>query len=633
MLLTVNKLKKSFAENLIFENVSFGIDEHDKIGFIGTNGAGKSTLIKILTGELQADEGDIFKNKSLKIGYLDQYSCNNSNKTVYDEALDVFSHLISMENELEDIRFQIEGQSGNIEILIEKQHTLTEKFQNEGGYLYKNKTRAFLLGLGFTEDDLKLNVCNLSGGQKTRVSLVKILLSDANLLLLDEPTNHLDIESVEWLEDFLKGYNGAFIIISHDRYFLDRVTNRTFELECQKFHSLNLKYSEYQDQRDIEKLTEERNYENTVREIERLEKIVEQQRRWNREKNIKTAESKLKVIKKLEETLVKPSAEERETKFRFKALSGGGNDVLKGTDLSMSFPQKSLFSNVDFHITKGEKIFILGPNGCGKSTLLKIIMGNIKPSGGSVKIGENILFGYYDQLQEGLNMDKTILDEVWDEYPKLTQTQVRNAIATFLFTGEDVFKVIKTLSGGERARVELVKLILKSVNLLIMDEPTNHLDIKSREALERALSEYDGTIIMVSHDRYFINSLATRILYLNESGITSFNGNYEEYIEKRNVIIKDSKTQKAPTESKLSYEETKKLESEKRKLQTKFKKIENEIFSIEAEIDKLNAELNEPQIATDFEKASEITRILANKTNRLDNLYKEWEEIQIKMEK
>lgn len=628
MLLTANGIGKSFADNSIFEDVSFGVDEHDKIGFVGTNGAGKSTLIKILIGELQSDTGEIFRNKNLKIGYLDQYSCVNSEKSVYEEALEIFSDLIKIEETLDDIRYEMESGTENVDALVEKQHRLMEEYESEGGFTYKSRTRSTLIGLGFSEDDLKLDIKSLSGGQKTRVSLAKILLSKANLLLLDEPTNHLDIESVEWLENFLKSYGGAFIVISHDRYFLDKITNKTFELEGKKLYSMNMNYSAFAAQREIERLTEERNYENTVREIERLEKIVEQQRRWNREKNIKTAESKLKVINRLRETLVKPETENDEPKFRFKARPGGGDNALIAENLGMSFDGVPLFQNVNMQIMRGERVFLLGPNGCGKTTLLKIVMGMLSAASGEVKIGANTFTGYYDQLQENLSMEKTILEEVWDEYPKLTQTQIRNALAAFLFTGEEVNKVIKTLSGGERARVELVKLILKDSNLLIMDEPTNHLDIRSREALEKALLEYDGTLLMVSHDRYFINSIATRIIRLDKNGAVSFIGNYDDYLEK--LVPTESVAEKKETSSKEQYNEQKKAEAEKRKVKNRLEKVKNLIFEAEEQIEKLNYNLTE--VADDYIKAAEITEVIADKNSELEALYEEWEELEMKAE-
>lgn len=631
MLITANAVKKSFAENIVFENVSFGVDEHDKIGFIGTNGAGKSTLFKLLTGELYPDSGEIFKNKNIKIGYLDQYACADSEKNVLEETLEVFSELSDIETELEDIQYEIENNPQNMEKLISRQHNLMERYDKEGGFLYKNLAKSTLVGLGFSESDLKLNVSKLSGGQKTRISLAKILLSESNLLLLDEPTNHLDIQSVEWLENFLKNYAGAFIVISHDRYFLDRVTNKTFEIENGKFYSMNLPYSDFASQRDIDKLTEERNYENTLREIERLEKVVEQQRRWNREKNIKTAESKLKVIDKLKESLTEPEQLQKEANIRFQAHPGGGKDVLITEGLEMKFSDKSLFSNVDIHITKGEKLFLIGPNGCGKTTLIKIILGILKATDGNVKIGANTFTGYYDQLQESLDMSKSVMDEVWDTYPKLTQTSVRNALAAFLFKGEDVFKKVKTLSGGERARVELVKLILKNVNFLIMDEPTNHLDIQSREALEKALSEYDGTLLIVSHDRYFINSIATGILRLDSNGITVYDGNYDYYLEKY-VEKEKKKEEKTLSAGGISRMEQKRVEAEKRKLKNQLANTEKKIDVIEKEIDELSLKMESPEVSVDYIKAAEIADLINEKKTELDELYLKWEDLQNKTE-
>jgi ATP-binding cassette subfamily F protein 3 len=616
-----------FLDETLFENVSFNIDSSDKIGFVGVNGAGKSTLFKIIIGDMDYDEGEIFRNKDLKIGYLDQYSVNGSDKSIWNETLTVFSDVIEIENQLDEIRFDIENQNGDIDVLVKRQTALQEKFSEMDGFYYKSKVKSTLMGLGFSEDEFSLCVDNLSGGQKTRVALGKILLSDANLLLLDEPTNHLDIESVEWLEDFLKSYNGAFIVISHDRYFLDRVTNKTFELENMRFRSYNGNYSAYMAQREIDKKTEQRNYDNTMREIQRLENVVEQQRRWNREKNIKTAESKMKVIEKLEKNLVAPTVETEDMYFSFKACAGGGQDVLQTESLGMSFDGNRLFSNVDMLIKKGEKVFLLGPNGCGKTTLLKIIMGEYEQTEGEYKIGANIHIGYYDQIQENLHMEKTVIDEVWDEYPNMTQTQIRNALAVFLFRGEDVFKEIHKLSGGERARVELVKLMLKSVNLLIMDEPTNHLDIESREALEKALTDYDGTMLMVSHDRYFINKLADRILYLTPNGIESYSGDYDSFTARETV-----KEEKKVTDKALDYKEQKRLEAEKRKTINRFNKVEKLIEAVEAEIEELNLEMTKPEYSSDFTRLAELSKEAEEKNSELEKLMEEWESLQLEIE-
>lgn len=630
ILMNGNGLKKMFLDETLFDNVSFNIDSADKIGFVGVNGAGKSTLAKIITGQMDYDSGEIFKNKFTKIGYLDQYACSESDNTIMQEMLTSFSEVTEIEHQLDDIRYDIENGNGYLDELVKRQTRLQERFAELDGFFYKNKIKSTLIGLGFSEDDFSLRVNKLSGGQKTRVALGKILLSDANLLLLDEPTNHLDIESVEWLEGFLNTCKAAFIVISHDRYFLDRVTNKTFELENGRFRSYNGNYSEYMKQREIDRKTEERNYANTVAEIERLEGIVEQQRRWNRERNIKTAESKMKVIEKLEESLIKPMQSPDEIEFSFKACPGGGQDVLIGENLGMRFEDKKIFSNADLHIRKGEKVFLLGPNGCGKTTLIKIIMGMYKPVTGEYKLGANIFTGYYDQIQENLNMENTVFDEVYDEYPTLTVTQIRNALAAFLFKGEDVFKEIKKLSGGERARVELAKLMLKNVNFLIMDEPTNHLDIESREALESALTDYDGTMLMVSHDRYFINKLADRIIYMNEDGLISYNGGYDYFLEHRRAAAEEEEIKEQPKN--LDYKEQKRLEAQKRKVVNRFKKVEELIGEAEAEIEEKSKGFEDPKIATDFVKAADLQKEIDAINEKLEELLAEWEELQMEIE-
>ena len=628
MLLNVHNLKKMFADETLFDGVSFSVDDHDKIGFVGANGAGKSTLIKILLGETPYEAGEIFKNREVKIGYLDQYACNDSEKTVWEETLSVYDDVVRMEQELEEIRWDIEEGRGDLNALTERQNRLSERFAQRDGFHYQSLVRASLIGLGFSEEDFKKPVSVLSGGQKTRISLGKILLSDANLLFLDEPTNHLDLASIEWLEEFLLNYRGAFLIVSHDRYFLDRVTNKTFELKSKHFYSMNGNYSAYVKQREIEELTAERRYEKTRQEISRLEGIVEQQRRWNREKNIKTAESKQKVIDRLKAELVEPDEEPEETAFHFQAFPGGGQDVLITEHLGKSFDQKPLFRNVDLHIVKGEKIFLVGANGCGKTTLLKMILGELPVDEGSVKIGANTYLGYYDQIQEHLHTEKTILDEVWDEYPQMTQTQLRNALAAFLFRGEDVYKEIRKLSGGERARVELVKLILKEVNFLLLDEPTNHLDLNSREALEKALSEYDGTLLAVSHDRYFMNRLATRIIQLTPNGVQIFDGNYDDYLKK----IRITKQTEEKPEKGLDYREQKRLASEKRKLENKLARTEEQIEATEAEIEALNAQMEQPELALDYVKISELSETLAKKTGELEAFYEVWEKTHLELE-
>ncbi len=631
VLLNGTNLKKMFFDETLFSDVSFNIADKDKIGFVGVNGAGKSTLFKIINGITDCDEGEIFKNKLTKIGYLDQYTCTNSENTIMEEMLDAYSEVIAIENELDAIHSSIENKTGDIESLIKRQTALQERFGELDGYRYKSLIRSTLIGLGFEETDFDKRVDTLSGGQKTRISLGKLLVSDSNLLLLDEPTNHLDIASVEWLENFLSGYKCAFVVISHDRYFLDRVTNRTFEMENGKLRTYNGSYSEYIKQREIEKKTEERNFVNTQREIDRLNSIVEQQRRWNREKNIKTAESKQKVIDKLEKTLVKPVYDSEDIEFSFRSSEGGGNDVLITENLGMSFDGKGVFSDCSMHITKGEKIFLLGANGCGKTTLIKNIIGKYEPTSGTLKLGSNIQIGYYDQIQENLSRDKDIFTEIHDEFPQLTNTQIRNALAVFLFRGDDVFKEIKTLSGGERARVELTKLMLKPANFLVMDEPTNHLDIESREALEKALSDYDGTMLMVSHDRYFINKLADRVLYMTDSGLKSFIGNYDDFAAKNNVtdITEEKTVEKAKN---LDYNEQKRVQAEKRKLTNRFAKVEQLIEQLEKEVEELNAQMLKPELSLDFTKLNELSKSADDKNAEIAELMEEWEQLQTELE-
>ncbi len=628
ILLNAKELKKEFSDVTLFDNVSFNVDTSDKIGFVGINGAGKSTLFKIITGQQTYDFGELYKSRDLKIGYLDQYACNESDKTVYEEVLSVFENIIDIENELLKIQGDLEIGNGDAQMLSNRQTRLNEEYERLGGFYYKSRAKSALMGLGFSEDEFYLSVADLSGGQKTRVSLTKILLSDSNLLLLDEPTNHLDIKAVEWLEEFLINFKGAVIIVSHDRYFLDKVTNKTFELDCGKLYCQNGNYSFYKKQREIEKLTEERKYENTKKEIERLEGIVEQQRRWNREKNIKTAESKQKVIDKLKEDLKKPDVTLSEAVFSFKAMPGGGDVALEASGLSKRYDTKKLFENASLHIKRGEKVFLLGPNGCGKTTLLKILTGILKPDCGEYKIGANTHFGYYDQIQENLNIKNTVIDEIWDEYPKFTETKIRNALASFLFRGEDVFKEIKNLSGGERARVELCKLILKEVNLLIMDEPTNHMDIESKEALEKALQDFGATLLIVSHDRYFINKLADKIYYMEESGLVCYDGDYEYFSQKRKEESGKTVQTKKVTAAALDYKEQKRLESEKRKLNTKIQRTEEEISVLEDKIEEVSKMLENPEISSDFQRAMELSDELSGLNLELEEKYGLWEELQ-----
>lgn len=628
ILMNLSKIKKAFGTDVLFEDVSFSVDEHDKIGFVGANGVGKTTLFRLMLGEMAADGGEIFKNNRTNIGYMEQQTHLSSSRTVYDELLTVFSHLEEMERELSDITRRIEAGDADTDALIRRHEALSERYSAEGGLTYKNVAKASLMGLGFSERELFMDFSSLSGGQKTRVHLCKILLGQANLLFLDEPTNHLDIESVEWLENFLRDYRGAFIIISHDRYFLDRVANKIYELEHGRLTVYHGNYTEYQRQKEENRKAKERRYENTKSEIERLEGIVEQQRRWNREKNIKTAESKLKAIERLEKTLEKPDEQLSGIRFTFQPQAVGGNDVLSVRDLSMRFGEKKIFSNAEFHLTRAERVFLLGPNGCGKTTLFKLILGEHTPAGGEIKLGANIKIGYYDQTQEHLDYTKTVFDEVADSYPKMTQTEIRSALAAFLFRADDVFKLISELSGGERARVLLLKLMLSGANLLLLDEPTNHLDIASREALEEALLSYPGTFLVVSHDRYFINKVAQRVLYLTQEEVENYPGDYDYFLEKKKAPKGiEVKSQTQASAGKEEYLLKKKQDAEERKRKNRLAKVEEEIAVLESEIKEKTALLETEEYATDYVKAAELTKEITEREDKLSQLYEEWESL------
>lgn len=634
LLLNGTNISKSFLGESLFENVSFQVYDKDKIGFVGVNGAGKSTLIKMITGEVDCDSGALTKSREAKIGYLEQHPVSDSDRTVMDEIMTVFAEITQIERELEEIELNLESENSNASSLIARQARLQERFIELDGTHYKSKIKGVLKGLGFSEDIFSMKFGSLSGGQRTRIALCKILLSDTNLLLLDEPTNHLDIDSVEWLEEYLDNYKGAFIVISHDRFFLDRVTNKTFEIENKHFRSFDGSYSEYITQRELERLTEQRDYDWKIREIHRLEEVVEQQRRWKHKKNKKThtLDNTRKMIARLEESLVVPEKAPKSMRFSFKACDGGANNVLITKNLTMSFGDNNLFRNVDIHIKKGEKVFLLGPNGCGKTTLIKILMGQLQQTFGEYRIGENIYLGYYDQFKEKLHRDKTVINEIWDEFPHLTQTEVRSALALFLFQGDSVFKDIRTLSGGELARVELTKLLLQSVNFLIMDEPTNHLDIASREALESALYDYDGTMLMVSHDRYFINKLADKIIYLTKDGIKVYDGNYDDYLEGKEALLSAVKPEERKEERGLDYKERKRIEAEKRKTLNRHHRVEELIESTEQKINELKILYSNPEIASDYTRLGEISSDIDSLTNELDSLMAEWEELQMKID-
>ena len=627
MLIKLDKISKFFGSRLLFENISFEIAEGEKIGFIGENGIGKTTLIKIITGEIPYDDGTVIKNNNLRIGYLSQQAPEDKNTTVFEEVLSAYSRLLELERKIEDVTLDLNINAGDASQLAELHHKLSAEYEKDGGFVYRSIARSTLIGLGFTEDDFSKKLSMLSGGEKTRVMLAKLLLSDCNLLLLDEPTNHLDIQSVEWLENFLLSYKGACLVISHDRYFLDKITTKTFELFENKIYSFNGNYSLYQKKRSEMFDAIQKKYENTMQEIERIEQIIKQQRQWNRERNIKTAESKQKSIDRLAKTLVAPPSEHDKISFEFRADKTGGNDVVSVENLSVSYEEKRLFNDINFNIKRGERIFLLGANGCGKTSLFKAILGLIEHTG-SVKLGSNINIGYYDQHQSDLDPDKTIFDEVYDAYPDKTITEIRNACAAFLFYGEDVFKQISSLSGGEKARVSLIKLMMSGSNFLMLDEPTNHLDISSKEALENSFAKYTGTMFIVSHDRFFINRLADKIFYMDYTGVTEYLGNYDYYLSKKTEV--SAETVKA--EKTNSYKQEKEERARIRKLQNSLKKTEEKIEETESEIANLENLLILPEIATDYTEAVKVSEQLDAAKKMLDTLMEDWENINLELE-
>lgn len=628
--LSVHNLEMSFSERVLFSQVSFDIEASDKVGFIGVNGVGKTTLFKILCGKIEQTGGDFFTSKNLKIGYMEQHACSNSENTVYNELLSVFPHLIKMEEEIDRLNLDLEmGRSD--EKTIMRQTELMEQFTAMDGLVYKSRTASALTGLGFKQEDFDMPVKKLSGGQRSKLSLAKLLLSGSDIILLDEPTNHLDINSVSWLESFIRDFKGAAIIISHDRYFLDTVTNKTMELEHEKLQMYKGNYTEFIRKKEEAKKAAENKYKKDMAEIKRIEGIIEQQRRWNREKNIKTAESKQKEIDRIKENLVAPESELENIKFKFQPNTESGNDVLMCEGVSKTFGEKKIFENVNMHIRKGEKVFIVGSNGCGKTTLFRIIMGTVPADRGEIDFGAKVETEYFDQMQENLNMEKTAMDEIWDEYPKMTQTQVRTSLGAFLFKGDEVFKPINQMSGGERARVSLLKLMLGGGNFLLLDEPTNHLDTTSREALEESLKSYEGTMLIISHDRYFINKLADRILELKPEGMTEYLGNYDYYMEKR-LEKSGQDSGKTQTETKKSagaidYKMKKEMQAQERKRRSMLKKTEQEIEETELEMEKVNEQLADPQVTSDYQKLIELSGKLEELKTKQEQLYEQWAEL------
>jgi len=638
IVLSVNNVSLSFGTTTILENITFYIQESDKVGLIGVNGAGKTSLFKIIAGILQPDSGEIFQAKDLKIGYLEQNSGLDSSRSIWDELISTFSELIDIETRLKQLEKAMgsEHQESVLTGLMKEYDRLIEKYSRNGGYEYISRTKGILKGLGFNEEEFNLKINNLSGGQKTRLALARLLLEEPDMLLLDEPTNHLDIDTLEWLEEFLKNYRKSVLVISHDRYFLDRVTNKTIEIENNKCKIYDGNYSAFMKQKAEDREIQQKHYELQQKEIAKMEAFIEQQKRWNRERNIVAAESRQKAIDRLDK-IEKPEKLPEKIKIKFRSEIASGNDVLFVEGLSKEYPGKQLFCDVNFKIKKNERVFLLGPNGCGKTTLLKILGGRLEPTLGSVEYGYNIIVGYYDQELKDLDENNTIIDEVWSVNEKLTQTEIRNVLASFLFRGEDVFKKISTLSGGEKSRVALVKLMLSGANFLLLDEPTNHLDVNSRESLEEALLNFDGTILAVSHDRYFISKLGTRILEFNGKSVFDYKSDYPNYLEYRNKIKKamqhEGKLTRKVSASKLEHMESKEEKARKRKLEKQLNETEHEIEEIESRLETIKNEMQREDIQSDHIKLLDFHDEYNKLNKRLEELYIIWESLAEEKEK
>ena len=625
-LLTAQNLTFGFLDGVLFKDAAFKVEENDRIGLIGANGTGKTSLFKLIISEYSPNNGGIVRGKDVRIGYMEQYLVCDDAQTLYNEALSVFNDVSEMEAELEEINLKL--LENNSDFLIERQLFLTDEIEKRDGLVYRAKTKSALLGLGFSESDLDLPVNSLSGGQRSKLSLCKLLLSNANLLLLDEPTNNLDIDAVNWLEDFLCKYKGAFIVVSHDRFFLDKVTTSTMEICHKKITLIKGNYSVFKKIKAERELAIEREYEKNVAEIKRIEGIIEQQKRFNQERNYITIASKQKQIDRIKETLVVPDKAVDTLKFSFNSELRSGDDVLVVENLSKSFGEKHLFSAFNLNIYRDDRVFLLGPNGCGKSTFLKIVNKEIMQNMGTVRYGSNLKIGYFDQNIDKLDSDKTVLDEVWDIYPFMTETEIRSALAIFLFKGEDVFKKVKSISGGERAKLSLLKIMLSKPNFLILDEPTNHLDITSREALEHALLNYNGTLLVVSHDRYFINTLSSKIVYLTNTGAVNINGNYDSYIEYKESLHSESVQPQPKKGGGEEYKQRKEQASLERKRKTRIAKLEDMISDSEEKLNILQNSLLLPEISGDYEKLLETTNSIQSLKDELDNMYSEWEYLQ-----
>ncbi len=629
--LAVHRVSKYFGDRCLFDKLTFEVGEHDRIGLVGSNGAGKTTLFRLLIGEETADSGDILLSKNARIGYLEQHTLQNEEITVWEAVERVFESVRRIERELSELNNALSAVTDAPAEWLDRQHRLQEEFENSGGLYYKSRITSALTGLGFEKERFSQSVSTLSGGQRSKIAMACLLLSDANILLLDEPTNHLDIPSVEWLESFLRSYTGAAIIISHDRYFLDKVTTRTMEITQGVVHITDGNYTAHKEKRERDNEIALHHHKTIERQIKKLEDNIALLKRWNREKSIRAAESREKRLDRLKEQQVQVEQAEHTIRFGFTADTVSGNEVLEAGNLSIGFA-KPLFSDVSFQLRRGERVFLLGPNGCGKTTLLKLITQELQPQSGYIRLGAKVSIGYYDQIQSRLSNDKTAIDQLWDDYPHLTQTEIRNALAAFLFYGDEVFKPVSALSGGERARLLLLQLMLAHDNLLLLDEPTNHLDIASREALEQALEGYDGTLFIVSHDRYFINRMATRILYMTPNGCDSYNGNYDTFTER----CAASETVPIATNQPIkenAYKLRKEQESQKRKLATRIRRCEEDITRLENEIHSLEKQLEAPAVAAQYEEVVRISAEIEEKNKQLETVFSHWESAQEEWEK
>ena len=641
MILSCQNISKAFVENQVLKNVSFHIEDHEKAAIVGINGAGKTTLLRIIVGEMTPDDGQVVLARDKTLGYLAQNSTVDTSHTIYEELLSVKADLLRLEEKIRECENNMKHAEGDaLEDLMKQYTSLTHAFETGGGYLYRSELVGVLKGLGFTEDEFSKPVATLSGGQKTRVALGRLLLQNPDLIILDEPTNHLDMNSIAWLETYLLNYKGAVLIVSHDRYFLDRIAGKVIEIDQSKATTFMGNYSDYAVKKEQLRVAAWNAYMNQQREIKHQEEVIEKLKSFNREKSIKRAESREKMLDKIE-VIEKPSEVRTDMKLTLMPRILSGNDVLTVEHLSKSFDSHKLFTNVNFEIKRGEHVAIIGDNGSGKTTLLKILNGLVPADQGTFRLGSNVEIGYYDQEHHVLHSEKTLFEEISDDYPYLNNTQIRNVLAAFLFTGEDVFKRISDLSGGERGRVSLAKLVLSNANFLILDEPTNHLDIMSKEILEDALNGYEGTILYVSHDRYFINRTAHRILDLTEGQFVSYVGNYDYYLEKHDTVmaaIEANAPQNADADSavaakvaesevKLDWKAQKEEQARLRKKENDLKKCEEKIAELEARISEIDTEMSDPAIGTQVAKLQELTKEQTACQEQLEKLYEQWEEL------